>query len=200
MGDSEYDLKPLKYYATGKKIGVAGTHASTIDKEKHVGVQYAGVKKEGPMGSSAEAHFLRARAGCSKSAVGVEAHAHAEVAQAAAEVKPIPGWIEARAEAAVLQAKANASADLSGLHAGAKATVARAEAGIAHTPLKAHVEAPTANAEFGLGLDYAGANVGAHLAEGRLGPVTYRYGLKFGAGIRNGVPEVHYGPVSFGGS
>lgn len=53
-----------------------------------------------------------------------------------------------------------------------------------------------AEAETGASWDYTGANVGAALGEARAGPLAVRAGVKFGAGVRNGVPEVDLGPVT----
>ena len=44
--------------------------------------------------------------------------------------------------------------------------------------------------------DYTGAAVAASLGEARAGPFAARAGVKFGAGVRNGVPEVDLGPVT----
>ena len=43
---------------------------------------------------------------------------------------------------------------------------------------------------------YTGASAGAHFGEAKAGPFGVRAGVKFGAGIRNGIPEVDLGPVT----
>ena len=43
---------------------------------------------------------------------------------------------------------------------------------------------------------YTGASVEASAGEARAGPFAARAGVKFGAGFRNGVPEVDLGPVT----
>eukprot|EP00092_Neocalanus_flemingeri_P006687 GFUD01007222.1.p1 GENE.GFUD01007222.1~~GFUD01007222.1.p1 ORF type:complete len:129 (+),score=18.84 GFUD01007222.1:105-491(+) len=83
-----------------------------------------------------------------------------------------------------------------GLYAETSAVSAKVAAGIDHTPLQAHAQGPAASAETGVSWDYTGACVGASLGEVRAGPFAVRAGLKFGAGIRNGVPEVDSGPVT----
>ena len=83
-----------------------------------------------------------------------------------------------------------------GAYAKAEAVTARASAGIAHTPLQAHAQGPAPGAESGVSLDYAGANLTASLGEARAGLFAIRAGVKFVAGIRNGVPEVDLGPIS----
>ena len=83
-----------------------------------------------------------------------------------------------------------------GAYAKTEAVTARASAGIAHTPLQAHAQGLAARAETGVSLDYAGANVTASLGEARAGPFSIRAGVKFGAGITSGVPEVDLGPIS----
>ena len=80
--------------------------------------------------------------------------------------------------------------------ASAEVVTARVEVGIAHTPLQARVQGPAAGAEAGASWDYTGVGVGASLAEARAGPFAARAGVKIGAGVRNGVPEVDLGPVT----
>jgi len=87
-------------------------------------------------------------------------------------------------------------AEYLGAYAKAEAVTARVEAGVKHTPLKVHAQGPATAAETGFSWDYAGANVGASLGEARAGPFAARAGVKFGAGVRNGVPEVDLGPVT----
>ena len=77
------------------------------------------------------------------------------------------------------------------------AVLAKVEAGITHVPF-AQVSAlgPGANAETGVSWKYTGASAGAYTGEARAGPFAARAGVKFGVGIRNGVPEVDLEPVS----
>ena len=100
--------------------------------------------------------------------------------------------LEANSRAVV----AEASASVTGVNAQIGARVGRVEVGISNTPLQAHAEGPGAIAETGASLEYAGASAGFHAGEARAGPFAARAGLKFGAGIRNGVPEVDLGPVT----
>lgn len=79
---------------------------------------------------------------------------------------------------------------------GAEACLAKAEAGIADTPLQAHAKGPGAEAEAGISKEYIGASAGAYVGEAKAGPFGVRAGVKFGAGIRNGIPEVDLGPVT----
>ena len=110
----------------------------------------------------------------------------------------VEGVIEASANAVLGKAEATAGVGLEhlGAYAKAEAVTARVEAGVKHTPLKVHAQGPATAAETGFSWDYAGANVGASLGEARAGPFAARAGVKFGAGVRNGVPEVDLGPVS----
>ena len=62
--------------------------------------------------------------------------------------------------------------------------------------LQVSAQGPGAQAETGASWDYTGVNVGASLGEARAGPFVVRAGLKFGVGIRNGVPEVDVGPIT----
>ena len=68
--------------------------------------------------------------------------------------------------------------------------------GIKDTPLQVSVQAAGAKAEAGASFEYAGASAGVHGAEARAGPFAVRAGVKFGAGVRNGVPEIDLGPVT----
>ena len=79
---------------------------------------------------------------------------------------------------------------------GAIARVARVEAGISGTPFKVHAEGPAAGAEAGISAGYVGLSAGAHAGEARAGPLAVRAGVKFGAGVRDGIPEVDLGPVT----
>lgn len=137
--------------------------------------------------ASASANPLQAKAGAA--AYGPSANAKAAL---------VEGIVEASAEAYVGKAAAEAGVGIEhlGAYAVAEAVTARAGAGIAHTPLQAHAQGPAAGAETGASWDYAGGNVAASLGEARAGPFAVRAGVKFGAGIRNGVPELDLGPVS----
>ena len=137
--------------------------------------------------ASASANPLQAKAGAA--AYGPSANAKAAL---------VEGIVEANAEAYVGKAAAEAGFGIEhlGAYAAAEAVTARAGAGIAHTPLQAHAQGPAAGAETGVSWDYAGGNVSASLGEARAGPFAVRAGVKFGAGIRNGVPELDLGPIS----
>ena len=141
----------------------------------------------GKAAASASANPLQAKAGAA--AYGPNANAKAAL---------VEGIVEASAEAYVGKAAAEAGFGIEhlGAYAKAEAVTARAGAGVAHTPLQAHAQGPAAGAETGASWDYAGGNVSASLGEARAGPFAVRAGVKFGAGIRNGVPEVDLGPVS----
>ena len=55
---------------------------------------------------------------------------------------------------------------------------------------------PEVEAEAGVSWKYAGASVGAYAGEVSAGPFAARAGVKFGAEIKNGVPQVDLGPVT----
>lgn len=137
--------------------------------------------------ASASANPLQAKAGAA--AYGPSANAKAAL---------VEGIVEASAEAYVGKAAAEAGFGIEhlGAYAAAEAVTARAGVGVAHTPLQAHAQGPAAGAETGASWDYSGGNVSASLGEARAGPFAVRAGVKFGAGIRNGVPELDLGPVS----
>jgi len=91
----------------------------------------------------------------------------------------------------------NATANPDGVMAVAHASVARVEAGVPGIPFaNAHAETLGAGAQAGVSWNYTGVSAGAHLAEAQAGPFAVRAGVKFGIGIRNGVPEIDAGPVS----
>ena len=145
--------------------------------------------------ASAGASAGKAGAACGASGTGMYAYAGAKASGAEASASAaLVGGVGANAEAASAQASANVSP--LGAHAGADAKVAGASAGLLHTPLQASVSVAKANAEAGVGWEYTGASAGASLAEARAGPFGVRAGVKFGAGIRNGIPEVDMGPVT----
>ncbi|KAG5277556.1 hypothetical protein AALO_G00118960 [Alosa alosa] len=89
-----------------------------------------------------------------------------------------------------------ATAQANETYAGAEACLGVAAAGLGGTPLQVHAKGPGANAEAGASKEYTGASAGAHAGEVRAGPFAARAGVKFGAGIRNGDPEVDLGPVT----
>ena len=76
---------------------------------------------------------------------------------------------------------------------GVDVKVAGASAGLLHTLLQASVSVAKANTEASVGWEYTGALAGASLAEARALPFGVRVGVKFGAGIRNGIPEADVG-------
>ena len=78
----------------------------------------------------------------------------------------------------------------------ANVVVGKAAVGITNTPLQAHVSVGEAGGEAGVGWQYPGVNIGASFAEAKAGPFAARAGVKFGGGIRNGIPEVDLGPVT----
>ena len=69
--------------------------------------------------------------------------------------------------------------------------------GIKDTPVQASVEVGGAKAEAGASFEYAGASAGVHAAEARAGPFAVRAGVKFGMGVRNGIPEIDAGVITF---
>ena len=117
---------------------------------------------------------------------------------AAVKVALVEGIVEAGANGYVGKAAAEAGVGIEhlGAYAAAEAVTARAGAGIAHTPLQAHVQGPAAGVETGVSWDYTGANVSASLGEARAGPFAVKADLKFGAGIRHGVPQLKAGPIT----
>ena len=147
------------------------------------------------LGAGASATTENHYAGYTTSPVKTTAFAQASAAQASASAYLIEG-IEANAKASLCSANAGASIGLTGARAGASAQYLTAEVGLKNTPLQAHVELVGAGAEAGASVGYIGASAGAHLAEVRGGPFRARFGLKFGGGIRNGIPEVDAGPVT----
>ena len=127
------------------------------------------------------------------------AAAAANVAQAGASAAILKDVLEAEASAEFAKAEASISySPLTGQLVNAQAGVAvgKAGVGITNTPLQAHVSVGEAGGEAGVGWKYTGASVGASVAEAKAGPFAARAGLKFGAGIRNGIPEVDLGPVT----
>ena len=100
------------------------------------------------------------------------------------------------AEAQLLDSNTNASAGALGARASANATVCRVAAGFDGTPLTVSAEGPGAGAGAGVHAGHVGAYVGAHAGEAAAGPFAARAGVKFGAGVENGVPVAHLGPVS----
>ena len=79
----------------------------------------------------------------------------------------------------------------------ASVTVAKVQAEITNVPFaQVSASGPEATAETGVSWKYTGGSVGAYAGEAKAGPFAVRAGVKFGAGIRNGVPEVDLGPVT----
>lgn len=148
--------------------------------------------------AGAGAGVAKATAGASANPLQAKAGAAAYGPSANAKAALVEGIVEASAEAYVGKAAAEAGVGIEhlGAYAVAEAVTARAGAGIAHTPLQTHAQGPAAGAETGASWDYTGGNVSASLGEARAGPFAVRAGVKFGAGIRNGVPELDLGPVS----
>lgn len=193
-----------------KGIGVAanmiflrhgiGTEASVGVSAAETGteVYVTEVAKLKVCSADAGARAQHASAYASASPAGAGAAAKASVAEADASAALVEGVIEANSRAVAFGAEAHAGFGLEhlGAHAGAEACVGKAEAGLAHTPLKVHAKGPGAEAEAGVSWEYAGATVGAYAGEARVGPFAVRAGVKFGAGVRNGVPEVDMGPVT----
>jgi len=148
--------------------------------------------------AEAGAGVAKATASASANPLQAKAGAGAHGPNAGAKAALVEGIVEAGAEAYVGKAAAEAGVGIEhlGAYAVAEAVTARASAGIAHTPLQAHAQGPAAGAETGVSWDYTGGNVSASLGEARAGPFAVRAGVKFGAGIRNGVPEMDIGSVS----
>eukprot|EP01083_Nonionella_stella_P276047 937766_1 len=142
--------------------------------------------------------ILGASAGTQKSKLGVKAHANAHVAHADAMVKThLPGELFApNVSSDVLAANASADASVIGVRAQADATVVKAQAGFKGTPINVSASGPSAKAGAACRLDDIEASAGAYLAEATAGPFAVREGVKFGAGVKNGVPFVDAGPVS----
>ena len=151
------------------------------------------------LSADADADFLKAEAGAQANPLRVSANASADVAGAGASAAIVEDIIEARANADFCKAKAGVEysalkAQL--VHAEAGVAVGKAGVGITNTPLQASVSVGEAGGEAGVGWQYTGANIGASVAEAKAGPFGVRAGVKFGAGVRNGIPEVDLGPVT----
>ena len=81
----------------------------------------------------------------------------------------------------------------------ASTTVAKVEAELTNVPFaQVGAAGPKAKAETGVSWKYTGISAEAYAGEVRAGPFAARPGVKFGVGIRNGVPEagLKLGPVS----
>ena len=79
----------------------------------------------------------------------------------------------------------------------ASATVAKVEAELTNVPFaQVSASGPEAKGETGVSWKYTGASAGAYAGEARAGPFAARAGVKFGVGLRNGVPEADLGPVT----
>ena len=82
---------------------------------------------------------------------------------------------------------------------GASVTTAKVEAGLTNIPLaNVSAEGPGAGADAGVSWKHTGVSAGAHFGEAKAGPFSVRAGVKFSAGIRNGIPGAHVnlGPVT----
>lgn len=178
----------------GVKADTSVTMYETKPAEAHV-TELCNIKI---LAVSAGARALNASASASATPFGVRASAKANVAEAYATAAVVEDILEANARAVVAEAAAHAGVGLAdlGAKAGAAVTVAKVQAGISNTPLQASAEGPGANAEAGVSFNYAGASVGAHVGEARAGPFAVRAGVRFGAGIRHGVPELDMGPLT----
>ena len=182
-----------------KKVGAhASADAATFSHHAHdsaTATEFIGIKVAH---AEAGAGVAKATASASANPLQAKAGAGAYGPNAGAKAALVEGIVEANAEAYVGKAAAEAGVGIEhlGAYAAAEAVTVRAGAGIAHTPLQAHAQGPAAGAETGVSWDYAGGNVSASLGEARAGPFAVRAGVKFGAGIRNGVPELDVGPIS----
>lgn len=177
----------------------AGYRFKTDDKAEACNAKaWAHVKDFKYTNAKAEAGVGKAEYKVSLTPTQYSAEASAEGPNAAASAALVEGLWDASAK--VSAGKAEASADFGtknlGALAKAEAVAGRAEIGIRNTPLHAHAQGPSVGAEAGISWDYTGANVGGSLGELKAGPFAIRAGLKFGKGIRNGVPEIDLGPVT----
>ena len=75
--------------------------------------------------------------------------------------------------------------------------VGKTTVGLKNTPLQAKVTVGEVGGQAGVGWKHTGASVGASVAEARAGPFEARLGVKFGVGMKNGVPEIDLGLFSF---
>ena len=89
-----------------------------------------------------------------------------------------------------------ALAEAAAARSSADTTLARVQAGFAGTPLCVGAKGPSVGISAGAHFSQLGAAVGAHAGEASAGPFAARAGVKFGGGIENGCPVVHFGPVS----
>lgn len=182
----------LLHYGVGRQVSAGGKTFKTanVSVDEVAGLEIL------PAGVGAGA--LNASASATATPVGASASAAASLAEANAHAGLLEGVLEVEAEASTLKASAHAGAGVAqlGALAGAEASVVKVGVGITNTPLQAHASAIGAGAEAGVSWKYTGASAGAHLGEVQAGPFGLRAGLKIGAGIRNGVPEVDAGPVT----
>ena len=182
-----------------KKVGAhASAEAATFSHHVHNSATVTEVIGMKVAHAAAGAGVAKATASASANPLQAKAGAGAYGPNANAKAALVEGIVEASAEAYAGKAAAEAGVGIEhlGAYAAAEVVTARAGAGIAHTPLQAHAQGPAAGAETGVSWDYAGANVSASLGEAKAGPFAVRAGVKFGAGVRNGVPELDLGPVS----
>ena len=181
----------------GKAAVAHKAESETPDIAKHVD-EIPGLKLK-VLAVDAGASTGSRTAAASACPVGANAMACASGAEANASAALIEGVVEAQARAVAGEAQASAGVGLSclGAFAGASVSGAKAEVGVSNVPFaQAGVSVIGAGAETGISWKYSGASAGAHLAEARAGPLAVRAGVKFGAGIRNGVPEMDLGPVT----
>ncbi|KAL2082186.1 hypothetical protein ACEWY4_022004 [Coilia grayii] len=192
MGASAAE-RVLLHYGVGCQVSAGGSKYEE-SVEVHV-AEVAGLKI---LSAGASAEALHASASATATPVGVRADATAYVVEVRAHASVVEDVLGAEAAASALKASAEAAAGLGvlGVAAGAEAGVVKAEVGIYNTPLYAHAKAFGAEAEAGLSWKYTGFTVGAHLGEAKAGPFAVRAGVKFGAGIRHGVPEVDVGLIT----
>ncbi|XP_057316718.1 uncharacterized protein LOC130657724 isoform X2 [Hydractinia symbiolongicarpus] len=151
------------------------------------------------LSAAAEAKAGNASTGAMATPLGAQAFASANGAEASASAALVEHVIEASARAVTAEAQANAGVGLAhlGAYAGASVTTAKVDAGLSNIPFaQVSAQGPGAGAETGVSWKYTGGSFGAHAGEAQAGPFAVRAGVKFGAGIRNGVPEVDLGPVT----
>lgn len=166
-------------------------HFVSAEAEKVAGLSFLYADAGASAGSYA--------AGASASPLAIKAAAHAECAHAGARAAIIKDVVEVAATADLTRAGASigySACNLQLVKAQASVVAGKAGVGITNTPLQAHVSVGEAGGEAGVGWQYTGANIGASLAEAKAGPFAARVGMKFGAGVRNGIPELDAGPVT----
>ena len=181
----------------GKASVAHGAESKTPDISKYV-EEIPGLKLK-VCAVDANASTGSRTAAASVCPTGANAMACASGAEANASAALIEGLIEATARAVAGEAKASAGVGLAQLGAFAEASVsgAKAEVDVSNVPYaQAQASVLAAGAQTGASWKYTGASAGASLAEASAGPFAVRAGFKFGAGVRNGVPEVDLGLVT----